>query len=552
MERSRDAWFKGSQLISFLVILSSGEQRLVSSPEPSIIIGRRADCDVSIADPVVSRMHAKVFLADGRYFVQDLGSRNGTALNGVPVTQPAELAPGDSITVGATTVVFEPAKAPPSLEERDVSEPALSVSIADEAGSGEGMKEAAGFLEAVADVARRVAQNGPVEGLLDSILKLCVERTSAERAGVLLVDGHGELVPRAYLSTTSSTSPFAISKSIARKAMQENRGVLIRDVANDKNMRDCESVISLRIRSAICIPLWNGEKTIGVLYLDTSAPNRQFGEMDLHFFSTLSGMIAEKIENAILTDIASEKQRLDKELAAAREIQSRLFPKALPYIEGYDLAAYNRPCKEVGGDYFDIIATGAECGFVIADVVGKGIGPAILMSNLQAMVKSLAAETPDSSRLLKRINADLSGRVGESVFITCCYLVLSPREGVIRYANAGHNPPLLYRRSGEFMSLEASGIPLGIFADSDYGLASVSLNAGDVLLLYTDGVTECVNAQGELFGESGLRSVLERFSHLETGELRAAICSTMDTFRGSVPFNDDVTFVVVKRRAENS
>jgi sigma-B regulation protein RsbU (phosphoserine phosphatase) len=413
------------------------------------------------------------------------------------------------------------------------------------------MTAPAEFLEAVAEIANGISRNKPLDALLDSILRLCVDRTSAERAGVLLLDEKGEFVPRAYLAKSSSLDPFIISRTIARKAMRENRALLVRDVAGEESLNTSESVIGLKIRSAICIPLWNGEKTIGVLYLDTTAPSRQFDDMDLLFFSTLSGMIAEKLVNVTLTGIAREKQRLDEELVVASEIQSHLFPATIPHIEGYDLAVFNRPCTEIGGDYFDVIATGDTYGIVIADVVGKGIGPAILMSNLQAMVRSLAEDARSPAHLLRRINSDLIGRVGESRFITCCYLVLSPDQGTIHYSNAGHNPPLLYRRSGEVETFVASGIPLGIFAETDYDSSNIHIETGDVLLLYTDGVTECANVTGELFGESRLKSVLEHSSLADAQAIRAAIFSAMDDFRMGFPLADDVTFVVVKRRAAN-
>lgn len=537
-------------MASFLVILGSGEQRLVSSLKPSLVIGRRSECDISVMDPLVSRQHAKVYQAEDRCQIQDMGSRNGTMVNGEYISQPRELDPGDTITVGASRVVFEPAGIIRSIQDLDAPEPVLSEHITMQSSPGQ-MMAPAEFLEAVADIASGIARNKPLDGLLDSILRLCVDRMNAERAGVLLFDGQGEFVPRAYLAKSASIEPVIISKTIARKAMQENRALLIRDVAGEESINASESVIGLRIRSAICVPLWNGEKTIGVLYLDTTEPNRQFNEVDLHFFSTLSGMIAEKLENVTLTDIAREKQRLDEELVVANEIQSHLFPATIPRIEGYDLAAYNRPCTEIGGDYFDVIATGDSYGIVIADVVGKGIGPAILMSNLQAMVRSLSNEAGNPAQLFKRINSELIGRIGDSRFITCCYLVLSPEQGTIHFSNAGHNPPLLYRQSGENESLEASGIPLGIFAETAYDSFTVTINSGDVLLLYTDGVTECANPAGELFGESRLVRVLDRFSHADAQGIRDAVCSAMNDFRSGYPLSDDVTFVVVKRREAN-
>jgi sigma-B regulation protein RsbU (phosphoserine phosphatase) len=308
-----------------------------------------------------------------------------------------------------------------------------------------------------------------------------------------------------------------------------------------------ESIASLRIRSAICTPLWNGERTVGVMYVDTTRADRQFGETDLLFFSSLSGMIAEKIENAMLAHIAKEKQRLDAELEIAAEIQNRLFPSEIPKIKGYDLSAFNRPCTEVGGDYFDLIGIGESLGIAVADVAGKGIGAAMLMSNLQAMLQVRSSETLDPGDLLRRTNADLIRRVGEGRFITLFYLILEAGTGRVRYSNAGHNPPYLLRPSGEITELKVSGMPLGILPNIHYQSSEARVEPGDVLLLYSDGITECMNRHGELFGEDRLKDVLSQSASGDAHAIRGAIFSAVDTFRENEPYSDDMTLIVLKR-----
>jgi serine phosphatase RsbU (regulator of sigma subunit) len=347
-------------------------------------------------------------------------------------------------------------------------------------------------------------------------------------------------------------SKFAISSSIARKAIAENKAILIKDVAGDDNIQMSESIASLKIRSAICTPLWNGERTVGVMYVDTTKPERQFGETDLLFFSSLSGMIAEKIQNAMLADIAREKRRLDAELEIATEIQNRLFPAEIPQVEGYDLSAFNRPCTEVGGDYFDIIAAGTFVGIAIADVAGKGIGAAMLMSNLQAMLQVRAPETRDPSDLLRRMNVDLIRRVGEGRFITLFYLALDPDTGKVRYSNAGHNPPYLLGQDGNIAELEVSGMPLGILPDIEYADSETELRPGEVLLLYSDGITECMNKAGDMFGESRLKEVLLQSRAEDAHAIRGAIFSAVDTFRENEPYSDDMTLIVLKRSDSTS
>jgi sigma-B regulation protein RsbU (phosphoserine phosphatase) len=533
-------------LASFLVILGSGEQKLVSSQKKALRIGRLPESEIYLDEPVVSRRHAEIFRSDDAYFVKDTGSRNGTLLNGDRISQPARLSPGDVVGVGNSRIVFEPSESVSFLKERGAAEPTSSISLSTSSPPKQTMAPTA-LLETVAEIAREIVQDKPLEGLLDSILEMCIGKTGAERAAIMILDEHGDLRPQAYLSKARVHSKFAISSSIARKAINENQAILIKDVAGDDNIRMSESIASLKIRSAICTPLWNGERTVGVMYVDTTKPEQQFGELDLLFFSSLSGMIAEKIQNAMLEDIAREKRRLDAELEIATEIQNRLFPAEIPRVEGYDVSAFNRPCTEVGGDYFDIIRTGECMGIAIADVAGKGIGAAMLMSNLQAMLQVRSHEINDPGELLGRMNVDLIRRVGEGRFITLFYLTLDPSTGVVRYSNAGHNPPFLLRQDGRITELEVSGMPLGILPDVGYGNSETELGPGDVLLLYSDGITECMNKAGDMFGEARLREVLTQAIASDAHGIRGAIFSAVDTFRENEPYSDDMTLIVLKR-----
>lgn len=534
-------------MASFLVISSSGEQRLVSSKKGLLRVGRLPDSEIYLDEPVVSRRHADIYKSNSSYYVKDMGSRNGTLVNGERISQPTEISPGDTVAIGNSQIIFEPTEGISFLKDKGAAEPTSSVSLGVPTPSGAQMMAPLVLLETVADIATQMVQDKPIEALMDSILSLCVDKTHAERAAIMLFDEENNLVPRAYLSRAKTHTQFAISSSIARQAIDSNQAILVKDVAGDDNLKMSESIASLKIRSAICTPLWNGEDTVGVLYVDTTEAEHQFGEIDLLFYSTLSGMVAEKIQNAMLADIAREKRRLDAELEIATAIQHRLFPAKIPKIEGYDLSAFNRPCNEVGGDYFDIIRLDARVGLAIADVSGKGIGAAMLMSNLQAMLQIRADEFEDPCKLMECMNEDLSPRVGEGQFITMFYLSLNPEEGRIRYCNAGHNPPYLLRKNGDMVTLEVSGMPLGILPELKYETSEIEIASGDVLLLYSDGITECMDRSEDLFGEERLKDVLRQSAGGDAHAIRGAIFSAVDTFRQDEPYSDDMTLIILKR-----
>jgi sigma-B regulation protein RsbU (phosphoserine phosphatase) len=532
---------------SFLVVLGTGEQKLVSTEKKLLRIGRLPESEICIDEPVASRRHAEISRTNDTYSIEDSGSRNGTFVNGEKLSRPRELSPGDTIGIGNARIIYEPSEKFSFLKDQaDDASPSSTMSLSAPSPPRKMMAPVV-LLETVAEIARQIVQDKPLEGLLDSVLSLCVKRTSAERAAIMLRDEQGELVPRAYLSRARSQTAFAISRSIAAKSIEENQAILIKDVAGDDSLKMSESIASLKIRSAICTPLWNGEKTVGVLYVDTTEPDRQFADLDLLFFSTLSGMIAEKIENTILADIAREKQRLDAELEIAVEIQKGLFPSEIQEIPGYDLSAFNRPCTEVGGDYYDIVPTGTTTGMAIADVSGKGIGAAMLMSSLQALLRLRAAETAEPSELVGKLNSDLISRVGEGRFITLFYLSLDPDVHRIAYSNAGHNPPMLQRASGEISCLEVSGMPLGILPEIAYKTSETELGPGDVLILYSDGITECMNKDGDLFGEERLEQVLATTALEDAQGIKDAIFAEVDRFRQDQPYSDDMTLIVLKR-----
>jgi len=529
-------------------MLGTGEQKLVTSEKRILRIGRLPSSEIFIDDPVVSRRHAEVYLADEGYFVRDTGSRNGTFLNGERVFDPIPLKPGDVIGIGSSRVVYEPSDSVAFLKDGQETQSTSSISLSEP--TPEKLASApVALLEIVAEVARKIAQPQPLEILLNSILQVCIEKTAAQRGAIMLIEDDGDLKPKAYISTSRSHTKFAISRTIANQAIRENQAILIRDVEGDEHLKMSESIASLKIRSAICTPLWNGEKTVGILYVDTTERGNLFGETDLYFFSALTGLIAEKIENALLTEIAKEKERLDTEIEIARDIQQNLFPKSIPEISGYDVACFNRPSTEVGGDYYDVLTLENNCyGLAIGDVVGKGIGAAMLMSNLQAVLRARAWNISSPRALLNRINADIAGRVGEGRFITFCYFLLDSENDRLVYSNAGHNPPYLCRDAA-IRDLDVSGIPLGIFGDSQYEESEEALAVDDVVILYSDGITECMNENDDEFGDDRLKQVLSANSGKSAHDISEAIVRALDEFREEAPSSDDITLIVLKRLA---
>ncbi len=530
---------------SFLLVLASGEQKHISGSQDRFSIGRLPECDIQISEPAVSRNHAEICFRDNRCFVSDTGSANGTLVNNRRISQSTEISPGDTIGIGLSKIIYQAHDQHLPAVDDDDSEKTRILRLPKEH-PAQDLLAPFGLLQSTAEIAKEIVKERTLPEFLQILLQLCVEKTNAERAALLLLDDGG-LVPRAYFSSDDSSAAFTISKSITQKAIDEKQAILVEDAITPNNQDLGESVFNLQIRSAICTPLWKEDQPIGALYVDTSRPDRLFAEIDLLFFSSLSGMLAEKIAICALEEIAKDKQRLDAELKIASEIQSMLFPQQIPQISGYQLAAVNYPCTEVGGDYFDLLALDGCSGIAIADVTGKGIGAAMLMSNLQALLRSRASEIVDPSALLERMNSDMFERVGTDRFVTFFYLLLEPHSGAVSYANAGHNRPLWRRTSGEVCRLDVSGLPLGILAQSEYTPYQLVLDSGDYILLYSDGITECQNNAGEMFGERRLEDLVARPGEITAQNLIETVLAAVDIFRQEQAYSDDITLVVLKR-----
>ena len=237
-------------------------------------------------------------------------------------------------------------------------------------------------------------------------------------------------------------------------------------------------------------------------------------------------------------------KRLERELGDAEEIQRALLPKHLPDVNGFDLAVAWEPARAVSGDYFDVLTLDERhTAICVADVAGKGMSAALLMSNLQAALKSLANSTIKPGELMTRVNSLICENIVPHRFISCVYASLDTQTRKLTYSNAGHYAPMLVRE-GRCIRLTESGPVFGVFANEQYGAAEVQLNTGDVLALFTDGVTEVQNADGEEFGEDRLQQLLLDHS-LNASELRNKVMSAVNEFGGG-NFDDDVTLLVLK------
>ncbi len=317
----------------------------------------------------------------------------------------------------------------------------------------------------------------------------------------------------------------------------------------------CEEAFSPQIfaetKLELLVPLISNESLKGFIGIGRKITGGDFSKTELGFLETLANDAIGAVENARMVRQLLEKERLEEELKIARDIQKRLLPEGCPRVSGFEIAAVNHSCRQVGGDYYDCISLGkGRLGLAIADVSGKSTPAALLMANLQASLRTLAGEGLPVHQLVERINDIIFQNTTSDKFITFFYGELLADEGRLLYTNAGHNPPILLRSDGTTELLEAGGLILGILKNQSYRQKSVEFHPNDVLVLYTDGITEALNDREEEFGEDRLMRVIRKNRSSRAEELAATILAEVERFSGGKEQSDDITLLIVKAGTE--
>jgi sigma-B regulation protein RsbU (phosphoserine phosphatase) len=299
-------------------------------------------------------------------------------------------------------------------------------------------------------------------------------------------------------------------------------------------------------RIGVLVPLWRADALEGLVALGDPAPGRRFSDEDLEFAGMLGRQALAALENLRLQKVRDEKQRQDRELQIARQIQQSLFPEACPRLPGFDLAAVVEPCEAVGGDYYDLIALPeGRWAVAVADVSGKGTPASILMASVHATLHALAGSLSPAA-VLDRLNRFLLANTAASRYVTLVYGELDPGRKELRYVNAGHVPPVRLGAAGVVERLETGGPAPGLVEEAAYEVGCLRLQPGDVLALVTDGVTEALSPSEEELGGDGLVAVLRRARGRSAAETVAAVVEAVRSWTGPAGARDDLTAMAIR------
>jgi len=538
----------------------------------AVSIGRAQGNDVTIADPSCSSRHAYIERAGGGFVIRDAGSKNGTFVNGRRIECPAVLSQGDEIALGSATVTFDRPRMPRVTmvdspgESTDASAVVPFRAILDKTSATDvrtsglalpaDIREENRILQVMIQVSEALVAHKPLQELLEDIMDLIAENLPMDQCVIMLRgEASSALETRAarIQGQWRGGREIQVSRTIVAMAYERHLSVLLSDAAADPRVAGNASIYEKGIRSALCVPIGDDEDVIGVLYADRHARLEPFKDDDLRLLTLLANTAAVKIQQArqVAALIGAEKMRQELKIAAA--IQRDFLPQSLPPCEGYGMAARAVPCLQVGGDYYDLVSLDAKrIGLAVADVSGKGVGAALLMASLRAWLRAELLHGTDLCALAAKLNDFTHESSDIHSFITFFFAELDKETGVLRFVNAGHNPALIVGRDGLVRELQATGLCLGMLAGRPYEIGTAALDPGEVLVLYTDGITESRNAGEKEFGVEGLAGVVRDEREKDAPAiLEAVFCGLAEFTACADPF-DDRTLVVVKRGAFES
>ncbi len=392
-----------------------------------------------------------------------------------------------------------------------------------------------------------------LDQVLDLVIDEVIATTDAERGFLMLYDASGELrfgAARGLERQDIESPECEISWGVVERVAREGQPILTSNAQFDEQLGGRASIVDLGLRSVLCVPLLLKGRSLGLIYVDNRLQAGIFDRQHLELLAAIASSAAIAIENARLFQVEREKGRLERELQMARQVQTSLIPDATPRIPGWEVAAWWQPARQVSGDFYDFVDDGQQrLGIILADVSDKGMPAALFMASSRTILRASVLDAPTPAEGIARANYLVCADARDGMFVTLVYGELQPATGQLCYVCAGHYPPLLYRAVPDRLtSLRWTGMALGLDPEATYEGHTVRLRPGDLILMYTDGVIDATNPQGEAFGQERLFHLVHEHRHASADEIVAALQAELDRFAAGAPSFDDITLVLVRRK----
>jgi serine phosphatase RsbU (regulator of sigma subunit) len=491
--------------------------------EPQII-GRDADrCHIVIPHHAVSREHARITSQNGTFYIEDLKSRNHTFVNSKEVPPPLRhpLKPDDRIKICDFLLQFRdervtrPGKLPSWMQKEKAEEEDADTGGMTTIEATQGKGNAQDFLRVapaeqlrvLLDITSSLSKTLDLEPLLHQIADaLLGVFKHADRCFVLQLDESGRPIPRVVKNRHAGSDDARFSKTIVRKTVDSMQSYLSEDASSDANLGPAASIAEFKIRSVMCVPLANSEgRPLGAIQLDTQNRTKKFLTDDLNLLTIVANLAGVAVEKARMHESVLAREKEQKEIELARTVQLGFLPQTLPSVSGYEFFSHYSPAQTVGGDYYDFVQLpDGRVAVVLGDVAGKGVPAALLVAKLSSEVRFSFVSEPNPAKAVSNLNEQMIRGGLQDRFVTLAALVLDPATHQVTVVNAGHMNPKFYKGTArelrEAITNEATGLPLGVVPGFEYESMTVTLGPGDIISVYTDGVTDAMNPAGEMFG----------------------------------------------------
>lgn len=525
----------------------------------SYTLGRSRLCEIPIPHQYLSRQHSRLELRNDAWWVVDLGSKNGTFVNDSRISEPTRVEAGDRIRIADVEATLEHDSGedlssvvtdPSSLGNSVILDAGKFLEQLKSAGSSADLSVEERRLHLLNEVHSAVFSTHDVRGFGRLMLDKLVELLDPDE-GVVAQYRDGELTSLAGFPAASTT--LTLSETLQHQVCDEGKAVLQQEIVNgsgdDSQVFSAgQSLILAGVWSLVATPILDDDRVIGMIALARSRKGFQaFVEQDLELLTSLSSVAALRIQNLEYLAAVEQQRLMEQEITIAREVQQSLLPDILPELPGYDLLAQNFPSRGVSGDIYQVFLTDDVANLLLIDVSGKGVPAAMLTATVEALVAGMVEAGQEPVSIADRLGGQLHKRTRPERYATGVLTRLDLERGRIEVVSAGHNPSLLIRAGGEVEQVRSTGPPWGLLPGATYSSSKFTLEPGDAFVLYSDGITEAENPEGEEYGIERLQQVCSEHRGDSLGNLVAAVGEDLDTFASGKRYHDDRTLLVVRR-----
>ena len=534
-----------------------GQENTLPLVETEILIGRKGDADVVLNNQHVSRHHAKLVKTAEGYSLQDLGSTHGTFVNESRIEQHV-LKHGDKISLGKDRIDLhyfigdaKPARAQKADTTQIFERSLIDLGLALPSGYSDLEK-----ISCILDFQYQWEQLFTPDAAFQKILESALKISGAERGFILVRDARDNFGYTAGMDGQGrnlSLSHFKTSHTVVDDVVKKGAAVFMVE-GLDNRYKDQASIVAMNLRAVACLPLTgipsqsDTPSILGILYLDSTKKMHSLSGLDQRILSKLAVEAGNVLERVEMIKSIEQRKKLEQELTLAEETQRSLLPQTLPRVQNLNIHAFSKPTRYVGGDFYDFVELeSGELFGVLADVSGKGISASLLSSMLLGCLQMQLRGGVPVDEALNRLNRFLCEKSSASRFVTM-FLFTLRSDGSGKYISAGHNPSYVFRAAtGEIEELASNNMIVGAFSFATYEAANLQLNPGDVLLAYSDGLTEAENMQGEMLGEDRVKNVIRAEAPGGSKQLEQKLLNTIQNFTVGRSPTDDITLMIVER-----